>query len=483
VLALSAVAYARILGNYFHADDFVNFYWLVTQGPLAYALHPHGGHVLVVRNAVTWALHGVCGTHAACYFVVVLGTHLVNVWLLFDVLRGATGSARLAALGAALWGTSPLAEGSLGWYSVYGHVLAATVLLIVLRDLVRRAGAGGVVGTGRAALWWALLLIGSTCFGVGIAVAVVFPLLAPLVLGRERLARGALVLLATLPAVVLTTYVATYVVHVRVFGGSAETVLGLVDLLTHWTAIARMLVHLIAVGVAGVTLGYVDYPGPLASALAAVFVAGLLVAFQQADAGRRRLLLAAGLLAVAMYGIVAAGRANVFLALGRPLEPWEAATTSRYHYAALLPVVLLLCLALAELGRRLAVAAHVRDAVLAAVLLAVGVRALATARAIDAHGDARQATARVVDGIRALVAAQAPGEAVYVPNQAFPPVRFFERADLRGFPGWAAVFVVFFPDNAVDGRRVYFVVPEELARAAPTSGLRRVDTLLVARGA
>jgi hypothetical protein len=47
------------------------------------------------------------------------------------------------------------------------------------------------------------------------------------------------------------------------------------------------------------------------------------------------------------------------------------------------------------------------------------------------------------------------------------------------FPGWAAAFVIFFPDDTVEGRRVHFVVstPEELAAARDG---RRMADLLVA---
>src|SRR5262249_62288224 len=75
------------------------------------------------------------------YFWIVLLTHLLNVWLLFRVLRNVTGSLALGCFGATLWGTSPAQVGTLGWYSVYGQVLVATVLLVVLGGVTARAAA------------------------------------------------------------------------------------------------------------------------------------------------------------------------------------------------------------------------------------------------------------------------------------------------------------------------------------------------------
>jgi hypothetical protein len=43
----------------------------------------------------------------------------------------------LAVLAAAVWGINPINEGALGWYAVYGQVLATTCILIIL---VRFAG-------------------------------------------------------------------------------------------------------------------------------------------------------------------------------------------------------------------------------------------------------------------------------------------------------------------------------------------------------
>jgi hypothetical protein len=478
-VGLSLLAYGPIVGNYFHADDFVNFYWLVTEGPLAYAMHPHGGHVLVARNTVTWALHAVCGTRASCYFAFVLVTHLASVWLLFDLVRDVTRSARLACLAAALWGTAPLAEGSLGWYSVFGHVLATTCLLVVLRDVVACAGTGDEIGWRRTAAWAGVLVVGSTCFGVGVAAALVFPAVALLLVGRVPPTRGALLVLASLPFVVLGTYTACNLIYTRVFGGSPEVVLTLLGLLTSWTTIARMLVHLVAVAASGVTAGAVAYPSAAAVAIALALGAGVVVVLVRGDGDTRRRVLAFGLLAVATYGIIAAGRANVFLALSQPQAPSEAATNARYHYMGLVPVTVLLALVLARLGAAVALPARMRNAALAAVLLALGVRAVVTARTLDDHAADRAATAQVLDSIRVMIALHQPGEAVHIPNRAFAPVRFFERSDVRGFPGWAAAFVVFFPDNVVNGRRVYFMVDEAVAQAASTSGLRRVDSLLV----
>jgi hypothetical protein len=46
------------------------------------------------------------------------------------------------------------------------------------------------------------------------------------------------------------------------------------------------------------------------------------------------------------------------------------------------------------------------------------------------------------------------------------------------FPGWAGLFVIYYPDNIVDGKRVVFVERDPLVREWAQKG-RRSRTLLV----
>ena len=85
----------------------------------------------------------------------------------------------------------------------------------------------------------------------------------------------------------------------------------------------------------------------------------------------------------------------------------------------------------------------------------------------------------MLDEIRAAAAKAEDGSDVYIANRPFPamgPV-FFRSPH---FPGSAGVFVIFFPDNTVDGHRVYFVEPEHKYYAHVRNG-RRTAKLLVPR--
>jgi len=60
-----------------------------------------------------------------------------------------------------------------------------------------------------------------------------------------------------------------------------------------------------------------------------------------------------------------------------------------------------------------------------------------------------------------------------VPNRVFPPVGMHVF-----FPGWAALFTIYYPRDVVDGRRVFFIEPNSMALEFARKGWRS-RTLLV----
>src|SRR5262245_1697147 len=197
-LALAAWVYHPLTRIYFFADDFILLASIANDPVAAFLLRPFGGHNCLGRNLVFLATYHLFGLRADLYYWSVLLTHLLNVALLFGLLRALTASVLLACFGAALWGMSPLQAGTLGWYSVYGQVLAVTAMLLVLLPLARLAATGAPLRARTAGVWFALLLLGTTFFGIGIGVALAFPLALFLLLPdawRRRALRAAVLAL------------------------------------------------------------------------------------------------------------------------------------------------------------------------------------------------------------------------------------------------------------------------------------------------
>src|SRR5262245_4563916 len=185
-LVASALVYGPVLMCQFVDDDFLNLFRIVNWPLAQYVLVPFGGHLLVTRNVLFYLFYQLFGAHAAAYFSLVLATHLLNVYLLFRVIDFLTESRHLAAFGAMLWGTCPFHAGTLGWYSVYGQVVAAAALLLLLRQSARLVH-DGAMPPRSALVWWPLaLLLASTSFGVGIGITFAAPAAFFLLLPASR---------------------------------------------------------------------------------------------------------------------------------------------------------------------------------------------------------------------------------------------------------------------------------------------------------
>ena len=475
-LALAALAYAPIVRNFFNADDFFHLYHIVNKDRLEFLLNMHGGHLLMVRNALFILFFDVFGTDVAAYFWIVLATHLVNVALLFGIIRDLTGSARLACFGAALWGVLPVQEGTLGWYSVYGHAVAATCTFLVVSALAR-AAAGRPVHRLAPLLWTALLLAGATSFGVGIGVAFAMPLVALLLMPPSPLRRWTVLLFSALALALPFLYFRLERLYVELYGGLPPSLM-LTSGLQYWHQHVLLFAQLIGYGISAVVLGVLHrplfYPSPAGYAVAATYAALLVAVLVRGDAVLRRRILACLALCAGAYGIIAAGR-GMFMAAG----PGWMAQMTRFHYVGTAALAIATCLALAQIAAWWRWSARAGTALLLlwAGLTVLGQQLLGLPiRHFDA---ARWETTWTLEQIRTAARSAPPAADVYIANQVFKSVglRMIARSD--AFPGWAALYSIYFPDDVLDGRRIRFVEQDPNVIEA-ARGDRRTAALLVA---
>lgn len=478
-LSLSTLPFFPIVHNYFHAEDFVDLYRIVNYPLPQFLLTPRGGHVYLARNAVFVLSHRAFDTDAQYYFWTVLVTHVLNVGLLFSVIRLLTGSPGLACLGATLWGSSPVNEGSLGWYAVFGHVLAGTVLLLVLRGVARIHATGLPLSRRATWLWSILLLAGTTCFGVGLAVALAFPVVAWLLLPASRDPESLRRRFWLLPVLAVALYASLQGLHGALYGRPQRSIALLAGALEELPSALTMLFHMIASGLAGLVLGPfyspAGYPNRIDYALLVLYTLGVGVTLALRRSAARPLL-AVLLLALAGYAAVAAGRTSMALLWGYKLE--VAASMTRYHYVAPLCLCIGLCLILQGAEAWPLVRTRATTALLWAWLAATAVLLWHRGPVIDHHAEARAETSRTVQAIREAIAARRPGEEVTIENQPFISVGLFNLQIPASFPGWAALFTIFFPADTVDGRRVWFVERNPRVLDAVIPGSRLAGLLL-----
>jgi hypothetical protein len=475
-VAVSLAVFAPITENYFHADDFLVLYGIVNRSFMFFVMAPVAGHVLVARNLLFYGMYELFGPSPEPFFFVALATHTLNVWLLFRVIRAFTDSAWLACFGALLWGASPVNEAVLGWYTCYGHVMATTVVLLVLGQLGGRLRDADAPPAAVVWRWFLLLIVASTCFGTGLAAAMVFPAVVLLCLPQLRLQPRRMLPLLTLPLVIAMLYFAVHALWQYGFDGDMGGVVQLTRHLAYWRPAARLTLQLFAAGFTGLLASFAQrppaYPGPLAPLLSALAVVVVLVAWWRSDAQGRRYLLAFTVLAAGGYGMVAAGRAfGAVTVLGQSVA--VSAGTPRYHYLVTAVLSALLCVALGRVSS-VQLAAWSRATVLASVMAAGALLYVEHAPPIDHHLSARRETEGVLAAVLAGVGTRPPGEPVYIENHPFASVALYMGRFQLPFPGWAAIFLIFHPSGVLERRRVYFVSRDPQIVAAESAAVRPI---------
>jgi hypothetical protein len=474
-VALSAYVFYPITKNYFFGDDFFNLYRIVNEGFVAFVQRPHGGHILATRNTLFYLFHALFGTNAEAYFWVVLATHLINVALLFSVIRLLTDSPRVACLGAILWGVTPCSRGALGWYSVYGHVVVATFVLCVLYGLGRLAA--GRQPRRLAPLAWALLLLAAaTSFGVGIGSALVMPFVAFLILPpsprRVRIV-GSLLLVAL---IVPPLYFSLQWIHVHWFNGNEVALPFLLSGLTYKSQILGLALHLTGYGITALVSGPLHdpthYPGFVGYGTVLGFVAVVAAGFVRGPTLVRRQVLAFLLLTAGCYGMIALGRGVFFASEAR----LGLIRSERFQYMGQLALTVTFCTALAGLGSWRVLSERIKTISLLVWLVAVVLLELRIGTPIDHYAAARRETNLAVWTLRSAIES-APVNDLYFENRPFRGVGHL-LASPTLFPGWAGIFTIFFPSNRVDGKQIHFIVDNDEAVSIARRGRRTADLIV-----
>jgi hypothetical protein len=454
-VALAGWLYWPLTRSWFWADDFVNMASIVNDGFVRFVFRPFGGHNLLVRNVVFYVFWHLFGLHAAPCFWAMLLIHLLNVWLLFRVLQRLTGSAILACFGATLWGTSPVAAGVLAWYAVFGQALVATILLGILDRLAALSRLGTPVPARTACIWYGLLLLASLTFGEGIGVALAFPAvlfaMQPAAWRRPQLRAAYL----ALPVVTLALYLAyrqLYAVLVEPL--SPEEVAarpGGIGAMPHaLAAVAALVAFSASEYVRNFFSAGGAYPDRATAPVMAALAGGVGLLCWRGRPDIRRTAVAMASLCVGVYLSIAIARSRADLI--------PIATQQRYHYVAAIPVVILVCLILQEVGR-IGWLARVPRAPLLVVALGLWIWGFArSAYRVELHPGPRRAVDTALSSIVAEVSQVPPGRTAYLENGVSPRTLLGPALTDVYFPGRAAIFLLTHDGDQLDGRTVRFIV-------------------------
>jgi hypothetical protein len=475
-VALTAWVYWPLTGSWFWADDFVNMASIANDGFFRFVLRPFGGHNLLVRNAIFYTWWQLFGLHAAPYFWTVLLTHLLNVWLMFQLLRTLTASTTLACFGATLWGASPIVVGTLGWYSVFGQVVVGTMFLVVLRRLAELSRADAPLPARTAWTWYALLLLGTLCFGVGLGVALAFPVALFVMLpGAWRQPRVRIAYLA-LPIVTVLLYLAFRRLYPLLFEPLPFEELttqpaGVRDLPSVLAGVWNLVCFAVSEYPRGFFWAGKVYPDRASSIVLALAGAAVAALVWRGGPGARRAAVALASLSVGIYFAIALGRTWLL-----PLP--RMAAQLRYHYVAAIPIVALLCMALQEIGRLPVLRRVPRGPVLLAALALFAWGRTRSSFHVELNAAPRLTVEAALKRIAGQVGPVPPGQTAYIENGTGSKVMLGPVMRDIDFPGLAAIFLITHDDDQQDGRTVRFLErdPAVLAhyRLRPESRLARL---------
>jgi len=420
--AVAFVAHGSITGATFWQDDFLHLYDMQNGSLLQFLVTPHAGHLYVIRNLVFALSHALFGLRAEGYMWAVLLTHMLNSHLLYRVLCLQTENPSIACAGSTLWAAMYVHRSVIGWYAVYGQVLAGTTLLLSL--YLMNTAPPGAVATRRWILCAALLLIGSMCFGVGIALALTFWLVAAIELRDRAQRRRAVAVLSPLVVIVPLLYGLCRWLYQSLSGLPAgET--SIAQIVATWRLWVGMTKWLLAHGNVAFASGSVlSLPPDLE--LAFLWLAGgLCVAVALSKPETWRHFLGWALITLASYAIISIGRAGAWVGIFHS-SLQEAAVEPRYHYIGLIGLCGMWCLAAATLRRlpsALRLGAFLLLGAWCTLTLGVNVRS-GWQTTPDPSGGL--ALARVSARIRQQIDA-AQGDHVCIPNRAFEAIGEWAR--------------------------------------------------------
>jgi hypothetical protein len=455
LMAAACVVHARVLGATFIGDDFRHLFESEALPFGRFLLRTNAGHFMAVHNVLFVALHETAHVHALPYYALELLTHLANVALFYKVLRRFGCPIELTAIVVFLWGTAPIHQGTMRWFSVYQAVLATTTTLVALLALgnavrARRPMRLAELATAAAALW-----IGAATVGGATAIALCFPAVAWLVLPPAASPTRTALLLAP---VALVGFIVPRLIA-ETTAPVVPTVLPLFGALVSYGTSALIAAPLFTVTQAGVgLLGSLSLDVPITAG--AVIGSGIFVmivlALARGDWQERRLVAGTFILGATQYAAVAVARS--FWAYTKSI-PWMA-TRDRYHYSQ----GLLMALGVAVALRHLRIPSiETKPQRLAAIFSAAALVLLDAATARHANGlsegAVRDYSASLSITIRDAVRRQPPGADVYIRNDDFSPIAIDVAMGLARwqFPGIGGYWVIDLGTAPFEGHRVRFV--------------------------
>lgn len=473
---MAVFAHSSLLTHHFWGDDYLHLYQIANVGFWEFIITPHGGHLYLLRNFFFFTFFKLFGLNATYFFAGVLLTHLVNIVFVYFIIRNLTSQTILAVLFAGLWGICPINQGTMGYYSVYGQVLASTCICWVLFDITCIDKMSTVVSNKRVIKWILLSIGASASFGVGLSMAAFLGLVVWFMLYGNQQRNSISIKLLSLLVIIPIIYVGFNWLYKWQTEIPASTISIPPNIFSTIPEAFQMLVSTIGYGVLSLLafpfiiinrFGELTGIFPLAStkevyhlSIALIFIIVGCFAVRLKIIPKKQLnqLLGIALLILLSYGMIAAGRAWFFTMFRVPV--FKVFFTPRYHYAGTMLISVFLGLMISGWKIRSLTGRRILQLCLFIWLAGATVQS----RHLSSHvvfslkgSNESREYSEVIGEIRRVINTHKKGEEVHIPNRKAKHINVALQKANAMYTSWASLFMITFPDNVVNGRRIYFI--------------------------
>lgn len=499
----AAVVHFRILDTFFRLDDYIHLFQIANDNFLNFLFDRFGGHLYITRNFVFYCMYKLFGTHSIYYFLIILLTHLINVYLLFEMLSMMIDDTTVASIGATIWGMSPINYVTLSWCSAFGVVMLATFFLLIIIEILRIAQ--GVYKLTKYR-FLRLNLFGfaiASSYGFGITLVCILPVLAWILIPNKELRYKTA--LSIVPAVILSIVLfflinyLPFITTTRDNGFVFDTIRGYLLNPSFLYPAIKFFFGLILYSLycmAAFPLSFIipnTFPNPLTNvSFSNLFITEVIVClivvisnlylWNKISLHKKRYYYFAIVALTGIYPLITIGRAQFFV-LFNLFSPWVA-TTPRYHYSGFIIMISLVCLLLSEFRLHFAKVRKIIGLVSLGIITISIYPSFQKAPLLDINLSDKERVIfnSAISEIEKEVLKYPLRSKVYLPNRLEPSFFLFHPAEVD-FPGRAAVYMLKFPDNELFGRRVYFVEENaEVIRKVRQRDDWRIAQLLIAPG-
>jgi len=462
-LAVVLIVNFQLLSTFFFSDDFIHFYRISNWHPLEFIFSNIGGHLFIFRNLIIYCMFKLFGLNSVAYFLTVLLTHLGSSYILYKIIYLLTDKPSLAAAGMLIWGICPVNYATLSWYAAYGQVIIGFFFLLFLYDLLR-IEKGKILFSMNIVIRWSIyLFLMAASYGTGLAIACLSPIAIVIILWENNKKWKIAASMLPVIALILLLFIFKDSIYYFLSGEvqhSNPVALGVA--LNYYKLILKMFIGMWAYGIyCMAAFPMLFFFSPMKYPTAAIFISIpvvilFIVLFFRSKEYRRHYAVLS-IFFLGLIGLTAYGRAPICEILNISIN--FCSVQSRYYYVIFIIIILILASMADEL---LDIFPKIAKVIVPIVLIVIAISiypSIDLAKRIDFTNTsvkAKEIYYNTITDIERTIRAYPEGSAVFIDNKMNDPIPLFLPSD-TDFPGKAAIFSIKYPNNTVEGRRVYFI--------------------------